>query len=327
VTAVGVGNDFFQIHPIPLLSGGYISGEDLNQDRVVLDENLAWALFGSNDIVGMQVWIGDSIYVVAGVVAVDENNLYKTAYGTGNRMYVSYETLKAQQSDLEITCYEAVMPNSISNYAYYALRSACGLDETEDGDSLKDAEENPLNFDSCEVIENSNRFDNLVLLQGISKVKYKSMRTNSVEYPFWENIARVVEDSQLRLLIIRYVLLIFPILCLIVLLYRLWKKRTWTLKGLVLMLFDRINDYQAQRAEDKRQLALLEEGSSGEMSEKAKEMHDGMDLEDNEEAAWGTQEEEMESADGMDLEEDEESVEELFQSEDWNEDFQEEKED
>jgi hypothetical protein len=301
VTVVGVGNDFFQIHPIPLLSGSYISGDDLNQDRVILDENLAWALFGSNDIVGMQVWIGDNIYVVAGVVAVDDNALYKTAYGTTNRMYVSYETLKAQQEDLKITCYEAVMPNSISNYAYYALKSACGQDETEDEDTLKDGESTPLNFDSCEIIENTNRFEPLVLLEGISKVKYKSMRTNSVEYPFWENIARVVEDRQLRLLIIRYVLLIFPIICVIVLLYRLWKSRTWTVKGLVLMLFDRINEYQARRAEEKRQLALLEEENQGEMSE---------DLEDLEESENFSED--------IDLEEDD-NVEEFFQSEDWDE--------
>ena len=71
-------------------------------------------------------------YVVAGVVAVDEDELYKTAYGTGNRMYMMYETLKEQHEELKVTCYEAVMPNPISNYAFYALKSACGQNEMEE---------------------------------------------------------------------------------------------------------------------------------------------------------------------------------------------------
>ena len=271
VTAVGVGNDFFQFHPIPLLSGGYISGEDLNHDRVVLDENLAWAMFGSNDIVGMQIWMNNNVYVVAGVVAVDEDELYKTAYGTGNRMYMMYETLKEQHEELKVTCYEAVMPNPISNYAFYALKSACGQNEMEETEELKDAEKNPLNFDSCEVIENGNRFEKLVLLEKLAEVKYRSMRTNSIGYPYWENIARVMADQQMRLLIIRYILLCFPIVSLLVWLYKLWKRRTWTVRGLLNLLFDRIRERQVEKEEEKKRLAELTE----EIEQSEEQLDDG----------------------------------------------------
>lgn len=290
VTAVGVGNDFFQFHPIPLLAGGYISGEDLNHDRVVLDENLAWAMFGSNDVVGMQIWMGNSIYVVAGVVAVDEDSLYKTAYGTGNRMYMSYEALKAQKEELKVTCYEAVMPNPISNYAFYALKSACGQDEMENSETMKEEEKNPLNFDSCEVIENSNRFESLILIENLAGNKYKSMRTNSVGYPFWENIARVITDWEIRMLFIRCLLLVFPLICAIVVLYRLWKHRTWTVGSLVVSSVDYIRERRAEKAEEKRRLE--------------QQLEEDMDASEYEEEMY---------------EDDSEAEDAFFQSKDWNE--------
>lgn len=65
VKTYGVGGDFFLFHPYTLLSGSYIAESDFAQDRVVLDENLAWQLFGSSDVAGMEVTIGERNYPVA----------------------------------------------------------------------------------------------------------------------------------------------------------------------------------------------------------------------------------------------------------------------
>ena len=266
VTAVGVDGDFFQFHPLQLLSGSYISGEDVNNDRIVVDENFAWAMFGSNDIVGMQVWMGDNVYVVAGVVKVEEDELYQTAYGTSNRVYMSYDQLKKQVEDLTITCYEAVMPNPISNYAYYALRTACGIQEEEQNELQEN--ENPMIFDNIEVKENSNRYEFMQLVESFKALKFQGMRTNSIEYPYWENIAVVIEQQQIRLLVIRMLLLVCPFICLVIWLYGLWKRRTWTVKGLVMKLFDTIREKQEERAEEKRlELEALENGNEDEFEE------------------------------------------------------------
>lgn len=240
VTAMGVGGDFFRFHPMQLLSGGYISDEDLNHDRIVIDQGLAWAMFGSNDVVGMQVWMGNSIYVVAGVVAVEEDFLVKTAYGNGNRIYMSYEELKKQQENLQITCYEAVLPNPITNYAYNALNSACGLTK-EEGEELQQ-EENPLNFDDVEVIENSNRYETWTMLTNMKQLKFRSMRTNSVGYPYWENVARVIEEQQMVLLVIRIILLIVPCVSLVGLLYHWWTHRSWTIKDIVFWIVEKMHE-------------------------------------------------------------------------------------
>lgn len=249
VTAVGVGGDFFQFHPIPLLSGSYISDEDLNHDRIVVDENFAWAMFGSNDIVGMQVWMGNTIYVIAGVVAVSEDDLYKMAYGSSNRIYMSYDQLKSQQDSLNITCYEAVLPNPISNYAYYALKKAFGMEEEEE---QLGQDENPLNFDNVEVIENTKRYQTMPLIMGMKTLKLRSMRTNSIGYPYWENVARVAEEKQVILLVIRVILLIFPCVCLILWIYGLWSRKTWTAKSIFMGIVEKVQEKQEEKREAKR---------------------------------------------------------------------------
>lgn len=258
VTAVGVGGDFFLFHPIPLLSGGYISDSDLNQDRVVVDENFAWAMFGSNDIVGMQIWMDNTVYTIAGVVEVDENPLYRTAYGKNNRIYMSYEQLKKQQENLKVTAYEMLMPNPLSNYAYYALRTACGLEENQE--DTMDKSDNPLDFGNIEVVENSNRYNFIPLYQKWKNRKYQSMRTTAIGYPFWENLARVEETKQMQLWKLRIILLICPMVCLILLCYHLWTHRTWTVKGILSAQLEKLREKREEKAEEeRRRLAELEE--------------------------------------------------------------------
>lgn len=250
VKAVGIGGDFFQFHPMKLLSGSYISENDLNHDMIVVDKNFAWAMFGSNDIVGMQLWLGSNIYYVAGVVDVDEDDISSMAYGNSNRIYMSYDELKKNAGEMPITCYEAVIPNPISNYAFYALKSAFGLsDEEQEG---LDKKENPLSFDDVEVIENTKRYETMELLTSMKKWRLRSMRTSSVGYPFWENIARVSDEEQMILLLIRIMLLVCPVITLIWFIYSLWEMKTWSLKALILNEIDKERERRVVKAYEKK---------------------------------------------------------------------------
>ena len=125
------------------------------------------------------------------------------------------------------------MPNPISNYAYYTLREAYGLTEEEADDSMK-KQENPLSFDEVEVKENTKRYNSMELITNVKNWKYRTMHTAPVGYPYWENVARVQEDTQMKFLIARYALLVFPLLSLLWLIYGLFERKTWTVKGLVL---------------------------------------------------------------------------------------------
>lgn len=52
--------------------GSYFSGSDLMQDHIILDQDSAWQLFGSYDVEGMQVMIGNVPHIVSGVIRREE---------------------------------------------------------------------------------------------------------------------------------------------------------------------------------------------------------------------------------------------------------------
>ena len=266
VTAVGVGGEFFQFHPMTLLSGSYISDSDLNHDRIVVDENFAWAMFGSNDIVGMQVWYGDKIYFVSGVVRPPQDNISQMAYGNGNRVYMYYNELKGQEEALPVTCYEAVYPNPISNYALNALKTA--FDLADENDEQLNKKENPLSFDDVEVIENTKRYETMELITRLKQWRLRNMRASSVGYPFWENVARVQDETQMILLILRGILLVCPIISFIWLIYGLWEMKTWTIKGLILEEIEKERERRVWKAYEKR-MAAEEEQTEGDSLEEA----------------------------------------------------------
>ena len=68
---LAVGGQFFQFHPLRLISGCYLSESDLSTDRVILDEELAWEIFGGTELTGMSVQINGVDFTVGGVVLGD----------------------------------------------------------------------------------------------------------------------------------------------------------------------------------------------------------------------------------------------------------------
>ena len=83
VTAIGVGGDYFLFHPLQLLSGGYVSDEDYMADRVVLDAQTAFNLFGSSDVAGMEVTINGKTFPIAGVVKSEDDFATAAALDAG----------------------------------------------------------------------------------------------------------------------------------------------------------------------------------------------------------------------------------------------------
>lgn len=93
VTAIGVGGDFFNFHPLNLMDGYYFAEDDLMKDRIILDDETAWRLFGSPFITGKIINVGGVPHVIAGVFKRPEGRFYKSS-GMGNYLiFVSYDTL------------------------------------------------------------------------------------------------------------------------------------------------------------------------------------------------------------------------------------------
>lgn len=235
VDAIGVGGDFFLFHPLRLLSGSYFSGSDLMQDHIILDEDAAWQLFGSNDIAGMTVDIQGIPHVISGVVKRDTGSFAEAAGLDGSVAYVSYETLSTLGSCSGINHYELVMPNPVSGYAYNYVTEAIGVSEKE-----------------LAVLENSSRYSLLNRLKIIAAFGTRSMNGKAIIYPYWENIARGYEDVFALLTLFAVFFLAYTVIFFLVQLILYWKRKTWTVKSVWLRVKDRLERLMESRREKHR---------------------------------------------------------------------------
>ncbi len=213
VQAIGVGGDFFFFHPLYLLEGAYFNGSDLMQDKIILDEDAAWQLFGSNDIVGMEVEIAGIPHYVAGVVRREETYFHKAAGLKETTVYVSYDTLSRLGTTQGINTYEILMPNPVKDFAYEKVREKFGIEEKH-----------------MQIVENSDRFGVESLLAVAAGFGIRSMNFHGIQYPYWENVARGWEDVFTLILVIQAAALLIPVLIVSVMVIAAWKARTWTWK-------------------------------------------------------------------------------------------------
>ena len=93
------GGNFFDFHPLRLLSGSYLSPDDVMDDRVLLDKETAWLLFGAFDVAGMSFSLDGTPVVVAGVYEHEKDAFSKLAYGEDMRIYMSYSVAASRRLD------------------------------------------------------------------------------------------------------------------------------------------------------------------------------------------------------------------------------------
>ena len=198
VSAIAVGGDFFLFHPLRLRDGSYLSPNDVMHDRVVMDEELAWRLFGAIRVAGFEVLINNRPFTVAGIVSRESDFASSRAYTYGEGLFMSFDALAALNPDSAvITSYEIVMPDPISGFALDALTNA-------------------IPEDDVLIVENSTRFSLGNTFSNIRSFGERSMTTEAIALPYWENAARFVEDWLAFLLVLSLVLIIFPVVCAVI---------------------------------------------------------------------------------------------------------------
>lgn len=228
--AVGIGGDFFLFHPLQLVSGGYFSGSDLMKDSIILDEDAAWQLFGSNDIAGKSVMIGDVPHYVAGVVKRQEGKFAEKAGLDKTILYVSNEALTAYGKSEGIGIYEVVAPNPVKNFVYNNIKEKFGIKE-----------------DDMVLVENSSRYSIEALLPVLLDFGTRSMQNSAVKFPYWENIGRGWEDVKAVVLLFQILFLLIPGVIITIFLIIKWKNRTWTYKDIINFIIQ-TKDKMVQRA-------------------------------------------------------------------------------
>ncbi len=203
VQVIPVGGWFFDFHPLRLLSGSYLQPDDVMDDRVLLDEETAWLLFGGTDLGGMSFDLEGNPVVVAGVFRHDDDRFSRRAEGDAMRIYMNYDAFERLFPDKTgITCYELVMADPVRGFALTAAGEKFGL---------KDAE----------ILNNSARFSASRLWALLKDRSARSMRTGYAAYPSWENAARAAEDSASQLFALACVCGVLPVALLLLWLVKL----------------------------------------------------------------------------------------------------------
>lgn len=233
--AIGIGGDFFQFHPLELVTGYYFSGNDLMQDYCVIDEDAAWQLFGSNDVAGQLVEIGGVPHMITGVIRRQDGRLAEAAGLSQTVVYVSYQTLAEHGVDYGINHYEIVMPNPVSNFALNHVKDKLGGDEN-----------------SVEILENTSRFSLLSRLKCIKAFGTRSMNGKAIIYPYWENIARGYEDIIALLTLLAILFLLYPLVLALIFFIRWWKHKGWTVKELWKKALDKWERFLEKRREERK---------------------------------------------------------------------------
>lgn len=213
VSLIAVGGNYFDFHPIRLLSGNYLRPDDLMKDRVLLDEDVAWLLFGGTELSGMSFKINGQPFVVAGVIEREQDFASKAAYTAGMGIYMSYEGYSAllaagagEGTATEapgINCYELVMANPVKNFALNFSKEKFPI-----GGGV--------------LVDNTGRYDYETILKLAKSFGQRSMQTHGVILPYWENAARSIEDWCLVLLLCALATAVLPLVLLVIWAVRLF---------------------------------------------------------------------------------------------------------
>ena len=267
IDTIGVSGDFFLFHPMELVSGAYFGPDDIMKDRIVIDEELAWQLFGSNDVAGQCVTIGGINHYVSGVVKREEGRLNEAAGLSKSMVYMSYESLASygeilsgkvgssgssstgtsasnsssssatstsESTQVEtfggINCYEVVMPDPVEGLAARLVKESSSLDDR-----------------YIVVVDNTLRFSFFSLVNVISGFGVRSMWDKPIFYPYWENVARGWEDILGFICLIRIICIVIALVLLTYMIIYLYRHKTWTVAGIVSFLADKKYEFESRR--------------------------------------------------------------------------------
>lgn len=253
VDAIGIGGDFFLFHPLTLLSGAYFSGNSIDKNYCVIDRDAAWQLFGSNNVAGKIVFIGNYPYIVTGVVERPAGRLAEAAGLDSTMVYVDYETLNKLGRCNGINHYEIVMPNPVSGFAYDYIKKNLGSSEKE-----------------TEVIENTSRYSFINRVKLIGTFGTRSMNGKAIIYPYWENIARGYEDILLVMTVFELLFLLYPTVLALVLFALWWRHKGWTLRDVYMKVKDKAERFvEKLRAVRQKRKTKRNRGKNGKSGKKA----------------------------------------------------------
>lgn len=223
------GGDFALFHPMDFIFGSFYSEDAIMRDNVVIDEVLAWRLYGSSNIVGKPVLIKGKYYFVSGVFRQSGDKNMERVYGDKPRIFMSYSGYDIISPDkaADFICYEACLPDAVSGFGKKILTEAMALEDNTD-----------------RVMENSTRYSLKSRFGIIRNFGMRSVVDSPVYYQYWENAARITDDKAALLLVMQAFGLVLPICTVVYYICKLIRNRKKLAKkaiDAVKSIFNKIN--------------------------------------------------------------------------------------
>ena len=271
VNAVGAGGDYFLFHPVRLLTGSYFSGEDLMHDRILIDEETAWSVFGSPDCVGKPLDINGVPHYISGVYLRENDSLTRKAGCARSMVYISFDSLARYSTGGFVTA----AYSETSAVREEESLSETGADVSPNGDMAEDSSEeagggitcletvlpNPVEGYALGImkeaagspsgmvmVDNTARYRDGALLDLFLDFTSRGMQTTGISFPFWENRARAWENI-LSLVFMAYCLCLFAAALVLVILIVTWyRNKKWNTGSLAKKASDWFYDRQAEKA-------------------------------------------------------------------------------
>ena len=134
VKAMGVGGRFFYIHPLQLINGSFFDPEADTKDQIVIDEDTAWNLFGSNDIIGQVVYINSIPHYICGVIRRQSGKIASAAGLSKPIIYLSYQTL-VLNGTVDLSSYDSSQIIMIETGDEYIVSSGGSSSDSSSSDS------------------------------------------------------------------------------------------------------------------------------------------------------------------------------------------------
>ena len=133
VEAVGTGGAFFTFHPLHLSSGSFYLSDSPMKDEILLDQETAWKLFGSFNVVGRSVRVEDMYLRIAGVYKKEEGGLYENGGLSDYVVFVQYTTLLQYGGTGKNTGNGTAVPSTASSPAALFVATEGPVKNTENG--------------------------------------------------------------------------------------------------------------------------------------------------------------------------------------------------
>ncbi len=230
---LAVSGDFFVFHPLKFVYGGGFLNDDSNPMGVVLDRDLAWRVYGAENIVGMTVTVGGEEFTIVGITDRESDSAaYKKAYGDVPRMYMNYAGY-AKIGEKNVTLFEAALPNSVRGFAMNIFTGAVRPNES-----------------ATAVIEATDRFSLKNRFENMKQLSYAWVSVNKIEYPYWENEARVMDYRAAVMMLFEVGLAAVAGTALLTS-FILLRVSGWTLTAEVKRLWQKAGEKRKQRLRDK----------------------------------------------------------------------------